>query len=77
MIPHQCSNQIKLILMSIEKKIRKLKCWLLKTLSASGAGHYFFFIPFLRDRTTLILNSERLKLNEYATTIDGSRIVSS
>ena len=37
----------------------------------------FFFIPFLRDRTTLTLNSERLKLNEYATTIDGSRIVSS
>lgn len=22
-----------------DKKIRKLKCWLLKTLSASGAGH--------------------------------------
>ena len=36
----------------------------------------FFFIPFLRDRTTLTLNSER-KLNEYATTIDGSQIVSS
>ena len=35
----------------------------------------FFFIPFLRDRATLTLNSER-KLNECATTIDGSRIVS-
>ena len=57
------------------KKIRKLKCWLLKTRSASDAGHLFFFIPFLRDRATLTLNSER-KLNECATTIDGSRIVS-
>ena len=37
----------------------------------------FFSFLFLRDRATLILNSERLKLNEYATTIDGSQIVSS